>query len=142
MSTRSSIGYQTPSGNVIAVYCHNDGHPEHQLPILNTHYTKLPTVQGLIKPGSMSSLHTTQLWNSEFRRDKNGNGCYTPSRPPQPLYHHERGDGPWNDYGRVQYWNPSVRRNSLASAKRYWLELFCEHLYVFHPGDQWRHYVL
>lgn len=142
MSTRSAIGYQVISGAVTAVYCHWDGYPDHQLPILNAHYSKLPAVRSLIRPGSISHLRTEQLWNSEFRRDQNGNGCFKPSRPPQPLYYHERGDGLWNDHGRIQYWNPPVRKRSLAAAKRYWHEQDCEFLYVFHPDQQWLHYRL
>jgi hypothetical protein len=34
MATRSTIGYETGDGGYVGVYCHYDGIPEHQCPIL------------------------------------------------------------------------------------------------------------
>ena len=62
MATRSAIGYRKLDGSVRAVYCHWDGYPEHQLPILKKHYNGIRKVQALIKPGSMSSLRTRSTW--------------------------------------------------------------------------------
>lgn len=126
MATRSAIGYALPSGKVRAVYCHWDGYPEHQLPILTEHYNSLRKVQALIRPGSMSSLRTEQLWGSRYNPETG----YTPSRPAQPLYHHERGDG-----------DPSQTTPD-ADAESYWRRQCCEHLYVFRPGYGWLHYAL
>jgi len=128
MATRSAIGYALPSGKVRAVYCHWDGYPSHQLPILEEHYNSLPKVRALIKPGSMSTLRTTHLWESDATRD------------PQPLYHHERGPGPWSagdgGYGDPPYSIPE------ADAPAHWREYCCEHLYIFRPGYGWFHYDL
>ena len=60
MGTRSAIGYELPSGKIKAAYCHWDGSPRNQLPILNDHYKSIKSVQALIKPGSMSSLLPNQ----------------------------------------------------------------------------------
>lgn len=128
MATRSAIGYALPSGKVRAVYCHWDGYPSHQLPILEAHYNSLPKVRALIKPGSMSALRTSQIWESEATRD------------PQPLYHHERGAGPWSA-GDGGYGDPPFSVPD-ADAPSHWAEYGCEHLYVFRPGYGWFHYDL
>jgi hypothetical protein len=38
MATRSTIGYETADGGYVGVYCHYDGNPEHQMPILRGMY--------------------------------------------------------------------------------------------------------
>ena len=47
MATRSAIGYIRPDGSIRAVYCHWDGSPGHQLPILTEHgeLATAPTLQ-------------------------------------------------------------------------------------------------
>jgi hypothetical protein len=129
MATRSAIGYASPRGYITAVYCHWDGGPEHQVPILARRYYSKPKVQALIKPGSMSSLETDQTWDSDIKRD------------PQPLYHAERGDGPWcaADGGYV---DPPHQSRTLADAQAHWRDYGCEHLYVLRPGYGWQHYPL
>ena len=125
MATRSAIGYALPNGKVRAVYCHWDGYPTHQLPILEASYNSVRKVQALIRPGSMSSLRTPQLWNSTY---DSATSTYTPSRDPQPLYHHERGDGE----------TPVTSDNPEAL----WRNHGCEHLYVYRTGYGWFHYEL
>jgi hypothetical protein len=127
MATRSAIGYALHSGKVRAVYCHWDGYPSHQLPILEAHYPTLSKVRELIRPGSMSALRTERDWDDA-------------ARDPQPLYHHERGNGPWcagdSDYGDP----PSTVTE--ADAQSHWADYGCEHLYVYRPGYGWFHYEL
>lgn len=106
MGTRSRIGIELPDHTVVSVYCHWDGYPEHNGKILVEHYQNRDDVQELIDGGSMSSLHTTHLWETSAVRDENGkiiknpDGSWvmSPTRDPQPLYHSERGDGeePWH----------------------------------------------
>ena len=127
MGTRSAIGYLQPSGSVRASYCHWDGYPEHQLPILQEHYNSLAKVKALVKPGSMSTLRTGRTWLSEPWRDAKGkadfNQPYTNLRDPQPLYHHERGDG--------------MRPMQSGKPLELWFKIYdCEHLYVF-DGQKW-----
>jgi hypothetical protein len=38
MATRSTIGYETADGGYVGVYCHYDGIPEYQMPILRGMY--------------------------------------------------------------------------------------------------------
>lgn len=121
MATRSAIGYATPAGRIRAAYCHWDGYPERQLPILAEHYNALPAVRLLVKPGSMSCLWTTSTWGGTVRS-------------PQPLYHCERGDG-------MEF--PPHICQSLMAAQLYWATNWhCEHLYVFWPDQGWKHYAL
>ena len=149
MGTRSAIGYELPSGRIKAVYCHWDGHPKHQLPILIEHYNTLDKVKALIKPGSMSSLRTRETWDcgglvkqdDTYARDGEGLLMYDNDREPQPLYHHERGDGPWNaadgDYADPPHVNASIK-----AAIKWWRDSFCEHMYIFMPGIGWEHFDL
>ncbi len=115
MGTRSAIGYKLPNGKIKAVYCHWDGYPSHQMPILQKNYNNLAAVQALIRPGSMSCLETYRTW-TELQR------------APQPLYHKERGDGD----------APITRAES--TVEEHWRNWDCEHLYVFHPEMKyWQH---
>jgi hypothetical protein len=100
MGTRSRIGIELPDHSVVSVYCHWDGYPEHNGRILAEHYLNRDDVQELIDGGSMSSLHTTHLWETAAVRDEEGNivensdGSWvmSPTRDAQPLYHTERGE--------------------------------------------------
>ena len=38
MATRSTIGYETQDGGYVGVYCHYEGYPDHQGPILEGMY--------------------------------------------------------------------------------------------------------
>ena len=127
MATRSAIGYALPSGKVRAVYCHWDGSPSHQLPILEAHYASLPKVRALIKPGSMSSLRTERGWDDA-------------PRDPQPLYHYERGPGPWCS-GAGDYGDPPSTVTE-ADASSHWADYGCKYLYVYRPGCGWSYYAL
>ena len=140
MATRSAIGYRKLDGSVRAVFCHWDGYPSHQLPILEKHYSGIRKVQALIKPGSMSSLRTRQVWDSGeaiqdangYHRDSEGNLCYVNDRDPQPLYHVERcGMGP--DYAEA----PVTSHYPLNE----WFHRHdCEFLYVFETDKTWTVY--
>ncbi len=136
MATRSAIGYKLPNGDIKASYCHWDGDPGHQLPILVKHYQTLEKVEALVAPGSMSSLRTRNTWayapslrdeQGDFVRDAEGLMRYETEQEPGPLYHHERGDG-----------MEPITSNYPANC---WDELMdIEHLYVFHPEHSyWEH---
>ena len=100
MGTRSRIGYELPDHSVVSVYCHWDGYVEHNGRILVEHYQDREAVKELIDGGSMSSLRTTQTWESEIMKDddnnyildENGQTQYTHTRDAQPQYHTERGE--------------------------------------------------
>tara|TARA_Y100000033_G_C2723051_1_gene99341 strand:+ start:476 stop:790 length:315 start_codon:yes stop_codon:yes gene_type:complete len=59
MGTRSAIGYRLPNRQIRAVYCHYDGYPQHQLPILESSYNSLQAVKLLIAPGYLRCLGET-----------------------------------------------------------------------------------
>lgn len=130
MATRSAIGYIRPDGSIRAVYCHWDGYPDHQLPILTEHYNGIRKVQALIKPGSMSSLRTAETWVIDFQR------------APQPLYHHERGNGPWCCGDGSDYGDPPLTAPTLGEALNLWRDYGCEYLYAFSKEDGWHHYAI
>jgi len=138
MGTRSAIGYRQPSGAVRAVYCHWDGYPSHQMPILEKHYNTLAKVKALIRPGSMSCLRTRNTWDSgaslmtpdkeQYLRDDEGYIRSKGDRDPQPLYHHERGE---TDCGPCVSHYP---RNCWFHSHD------CEFLYIFEPStNEWTH---
>ena len=56
MSTRSRIGILYGDGTTETVYCHSDGFPEHQVPILTGHYDTIEKVEELIDLGDLSIL--------------------------------------------------------------------------------------
>ena len=56
MSTHSLIGYQQEDGTISSVYCHMDGYPEYQLPILTAHYNTREKAIQLVSRGGMSCL--------------------------------------------------------------------------------------
>lgn len=127
MATRSAIGYIQPNGAIRAVYCHWDGYPERQLPILQAKYNTLRKVQALIRPGSMSSLETESTWDADAKRAA------------QPLYHHERGQGPWCA-SDGSYAEPPRSSKNLEAAMRYWAQSCCEYMYLYSPKEGWVFY--
>ena len=57
MTTRSSIAYiDEQSGMIRSIYCHWDGYPDHQAPILCAHYNDINKIKKLISLGSISKL--------------------------------------------------------------------------------------
>jgi len=57
MSTRSFISIaQEDENQLLGIYCHFDGYPDNQLPILKKHYNTLNKVQSLLELGPISYL--------------------------------------------------------------------------------------
>lgn len=56
MSTNSRIGVLLPGGNVRSIYCHWDGYPENQLPILKKHFFRKGKITQLMNLGDISYL--------------------------------------------------------------------------------------
>lgn len=56
MATRSMIGVQRENGTIEAVYCHWDGYPSNQGPILLNAYNGPRKIEGLIRQGDLSCL--------------------------------------------------------------------------------------
>jgi hypothetical protein len=80
MGTRSIIAIQDNKTECLAVYCHYDGYPTNQMPILNKKYNRPVAIRKLLSGGDMSSLQTETTWT------------LGESREAQPLYYRERGD--------------------------------------------------
>jgi hypothetical protein len=56
MSTHSVIIIENDNGTADGIYCHWDGYPENQMPILTKSYTTEEKVRELISLGNISSL--------------------------------------------------------------------------------------
>jgi len=66
---------------------------------------------------------------------------YQNDREPQPLYHHERGNGPWNSTNS-DYHDPPHVNASIKAAINWWRGSCCEHMYIFEADVGWIHYDL
>jgi hypothetical protein len=56
MATRSTIGYRTPEGRIVSVYCHWDGYVSNNGRILQENYQAAYKIAHLIGLGGISSL--------------------------------------------------------------------------------------
>ena len=56
MSTNSRIGILHEDGTTETIYCHWDGYPDHQMPILTEHYNTAEKVKALLALGDISIL--------------------------------------------------------------------------------------
>lgn len=119
MSTRSAIAIYNPKTETYdAIYCHWDGYPSHQRPILNAKYNTAKAVRTLIAPGSISSLETDKDWDGK-------------PREPGPLYHLDRGEL-FEDCG-------PLKNVSWDELKAFCRNSWCEYLYTYVPRWGWKH---
>lgn len=119
MGTRSVIAVRTGTARkprYLAVYCHRDGYPEHQLPILAEHHNTQAGALTLIAGGDISSLRTSRGWDGE-------------ARPVGPLYYAERGE---RDIDARSF-------TDIQSLLDHYRDCGCEHSYVFVPKEGWVH---
>ena len=126
MSTRSMIGKINPDGSVTAIYCHWDGYPENQLPILVPCYSNEEKLNELIPLGSISYL------------EDNPNppeGMTHTFHDPHPrtvvAYHRDRGDK-WEECKPDTY----SSLDEMFDDKNNWN---IEYYYLF-DGDKWNLY--
>jgi hypothetical protein len=70
MATRSNIGIMDDDGSIRSIYCHWDGYPEHQVPILTQHYATTEQVESLIALGNLSVLGTSIGEKHDFDADR------------------------------------------------------------------------
>ena len=95
MSTRSRIGILHADGTTETIYCHSDGYPDQQMPILTGHYENAEKVKALLALGDISYLAERIAPDAEephsfenpadgvtvaYHRDRN--------EPPQPAQRH------------------------------------------------------
>lgn len=116
MATRSALAiYNSKDDSYDVVYCHWDGYPSHQLPILTTKYNTVAAVRRLLAPGDLSALETDKDWHGNQQKSA-------------PLYYVQRGEencGPQN-----------MSQNELDQYAR---NCDCEYLYTFIPRKGWQH---
>jgi hypothetical protein len=74
MATRSNIGLLNPDGTITGIYCHWDGYPNHQMPILENHYDTLEKVITLLALGNLSFL-APEIGESNPFEDASGKYC-------------------------------------------------------------------
>jgi len=115
MATRSAIAVRNTDASYDVIYCHWDGYPDHQIPILKTKYNTAKRARRLIAKGDLSSLETSQGWQREDRK-------------PGPLYYFERGDV-----------DCEPRNVSVKELLEFAKGSDCEHLYTYQPYKGWRH---
>jgi len=127
MATRSAIAIQLPKNRFLAIYCHYDGYPEHQLPILTDDYATFDSVINLVMMGDLSSLSSEHDWERKKQKKINKNKKNFP-----PLTYSSRGE----QYDAIR---PKVFK-SLAAIKKYFTDCWCEHLYVY--DTEWVHHSL
>ena len=142
MSTRSTIGIRLDGGGVMAIYCHWDGYPSHQKPLLK-HYNTHEKVAALIALGSLSLLGEEvgekHLFDPIINKgddvtkkcdeyhQKFGKMC--------KAYHRDRGEK-WDDVKPQTFKSVKAWKESMA-------ESWCEHSYLFNPKTgKWTHSVL
>ena len=63
MGTRSRIGYQLPTGNIVSVYHHWDSYPTWLGKRLTKNYITDKTITELIDGGDMSSIESNRDWD-------------------------------------------------------------------------------
>ena len=128
MSTRSFIGRINPDNSVTVIYCHWDGYPEHQLPILYHYYSNEETLNSLLELGDISVL------NEKVNPPEGKRHSFNVPCPEVVLaYHRDRGD-PWNDCKPTNY--PSLK-DLLFDNKDTLFDI--EYFYIF-DGDKWLAY--
>jgi len=152
MSTRSTIGIRLEDGKVRSIYCHWEGYPSHQKPLLK-HYTSKEKVEALIELGALSLLgeeigvehpfdavidykrhqddSAAQIkYMTEVQKKYNkkyGKMCR--------FYNRDRGD-------KWEHFEPETHA-SIDEWKRSRRDGWCKHAYLFNPKTgKWVHYNL
>lgn len=120
MATRSVIAVKIGTSRkpaYRAVYCHYDGMPSHQLPLLTEYHNSKEAALALVAGGEISCLHTNLGWDRETRPFTG------------PLYYAERGD---TDIEPLLFTN-------IEALLEYYRSCGCEHAYVYVDGAGWVH---
>ena len=75
MGTRSAIGMVLPDKTIRSIYCHWDGYPSHQAPILVDHYKTPEKIEALLNLGSLSILGNEIGHKIDFDSRSDGGQC-------------------------------------------------------------------
>ena len=127
MSTRSLIGRINPDNSVTTIYCHWDGYPKYQFPILYYSYSNEEKLTALLELGSISYLEK-DVAPPEGR-------VHTFDKPypyTTVAYHRDRGDK-WEECKPETY--PSLDDLLKDDDDNYWIEYY----YIF-DGNDWHIY--
>ena len=127
MSTRSFIGRINPDNSVTTIYCHWDGYPEHQFPVLYYSYSNEEKLTSLLELGSISSLAENPA-PPEYRK----HSFNSPVPDVTLAYHRDRGD-PWGECKPETY--PSLEDLLSECDDNFWIEYY----YIF-DGKDWHIY--
>lgn len=128
MSTRSIIGVRKADGSIHTIYCHFDGYPSHQLPIL-AHYPTQKDAEALVALGGLSVLGEEigqkHEWAKHHLLPEAAKWCCA--------YHRDRGEEL-----KVKVFHPDETDGVVTPADReampgYWGE---DYYYLFENG-QW-----
>ena len=119
MATRSLIAKKEKNG-FIGIYCHWDGYPEHQLPILENSYNSSELVDQLIALGSISILGNKIGTKQNFETPEDEDTCLA--------YHRDKGE----EFSQTIV---TSAKELLAEAEELWLD----YLYVF-TENGWKHF--
>lgn len=121
MSTRSYIGLATEKG-IKTIYCHNDGYPEHHLPILQKHYNTAEKVDELLELGYLS-----QLGAKLAPEPGEAHSFDNPAKGVCVAYHRDRGDS--LDLGSAHM--HTDKKDIIDKAAEIWID----YVYVFENGE-------
>ena len=130
MSTRSTIGIKLEDGSVKAIYCHWDGYPKHQRPLLK-HYNTKEKVEELIALGSLSILGeeigVKHPFDAVIKKDDDVTeklDAYTALYGKMcKCYHRDRGED-WEDVKPVTFSNTRKWKSDMRNSS-------CEYSYLF-----------
>ena len=102
MSTHCGIAVLTEEG-YITIYCHNDGYPEHMLPILNNNYNSEELALELVGYGDASFI------SNKIRPTTPNHSFNTPERDVCIYYHRDRKE-PWEQVEPTVYSHHEKKR--------------------------------
>jgi hypothetical protein len=97
MSTRSRITIKK-DGKSKSIYCHWDGYPSNQMPLLKNNYSTYEAAKTLINLGDISYLAPKPI-----PTPGSGHSFNNPEKDVVVAYHRDRGDKLWFDIGREEY---------------------------------------
>ena len=127
MATRSLIGIQFDN-YIEYIYCHYDGYPDNQLPLLNDYYNNIDDAEALISLGDISYL-------AEYVESDDPDSLHSFNNPEEGVvvaYGRDRGE-PWS----------RVRPKTVADIESYISAGYncgAEYLYLFDPNNSvWRY---
>ena len=88
MATRGTIGYETPVGGLVGVYCHYDSYPSHMAPILHEmfHIDVVIMVNRALAGGGIRSVREVNDYDLFNDRDTLAARSEWPARPDEYAY--------------------------------------------------------